>query len=107
MLAVLIALAANYVYGIAGSVSKDNDFKYIAENCSRITPEQAENIAAHITYDRSFFGNIYIFDQVAGEFSKGDFEAAFRGPSSEFFCLPVAGCLFPPILRKACDRQKG
>ena len=101
---VICALLANFVFGMTHGVSRDYDFAYIAENCSRVQPDQARNISDHITYDRSLFGNVYIFDQVPGEISRGDFMAAARGHLSEFLCFPVLGCLIPPTLHKHCER---
>ena len=106
LIAVLIfaALIANHVYVVRNGISRDSDYAYLARNCeSGITPEQADNIAAHITYDRSLGGHGYLFDQVAGVVGPGAFFIGGRGIVSEFFtCFPIVGRLTAPYLHKQC-----
>jgi len=97
----LTLFVANGIFEHIYRFSKESDLRYIAENCSRVKPEQARSIANLILYDPGFI-HVYIFEQVPGAPSDGDFEAARRGSLSTFLCFPFVGCLTSPELGAAC-----
>ncbi|NKW78746.1 hypothetical protein HGD90_04895 [Rhodobacteraceae bacterium R_SAG7] len=100
---VVTILLGNAIHSIlTPTKARDHDKAYIGKNCVGISEDQALNIAKHITSDGTFGGTWYIFNQTPGQFSDGDFEAAWRPMFSEVLCFPIAGCVIPPSLRNDC-----
>lgn len=81
-------------------LAKQYDIQYIAKHCPNAAVV-GHDIDAHISYDGGFF-QTYIFDQILGKSSNGDFEAAYRDSFTEVSCIPFLGCLIPPSLQKGC-----
>jgi hypothetical protein len=100
LIGLFLLLALNFVYGSVYHVPRDFDIAYIAKNCEAIPSEFRQNISAHIFYDGSVDGGLYIFD--SGGSSPDVFEAAFRPIWTEPLCFPVFGCLVPPNFYAGC-----
>ncbi|MEP3847350.1 MAG: hypothetical protein ABJM43_18555 [Paracoccaceae bacterium] len=102
-LLVVTLLLVNAIHSIlTPAKARDHDIAYIGKNCVGISVDQAQSIAKHITHDSTFGGAWYIFDQTPGQFSDGDFEAAWRPMFTEVLCFPIVGCAIPPALRNDC-----
>lgn len=77
------------------------DIRYIINKCFEI--EDYDTSESSISTSRSFQGVLYIYEKYAGIQSEEDYEIAFRSFESEFSCVPIFGCLVPPILSQQCQ----
>lgn len=95
-------LAGNLFYGFTDALTRESDLRFLANKCDAIPAQDRLNLSAHVILDRSFDGTLYIYDGSPIPGGIPAFEAAWRGPVSELFCVPKVGCLFAPVLSDQC-----
>ncbi len=101
-LLICVFLAVNTALEIEYNYSKTYDIAYLNKHCPRVADMNISDITANIMYDGVIGTAVYIFEQIPGQATHGDFIAARRSSFSSFSCIPSLGCIIPPEITSEC-----